>query len=283
MLSRWTAIHSWLVAKARRPGALGRWVASVAAVLVMGSGVLVGPAAAEEAAEPVSLTIQGSTTFHSRLLRPFKRDIEAVSGVQLSVIANKSIWGLMALLEGRADLAMISASLAGEVEALKRIAPSLSVEQLQEFEVSRTRVAFAVHPSNPVRRLPIEKVKAILTGQIVNWKDVGGADLPIRVVATQDGGGTVVAVRSQLLDGAAISAPDAIRLESARHVIAVVQQEAGAIGIAQMSLAQQGGVPDLVTDAVVEQQLSLVTLGPPSAAAKRLIDAARAVVAGDTM
>lgn len=283
MLSRWIANHSWLVVRARRPETPGRWVAGVAAALVVGGGVLVAPAAAEEAAGPVSLTIQGSTTFHSRLLLPFKRDIEAASGVQLSVIANKSIWGLMALLEGRADLAMISASLAGEVEALKRVAPSLPVERLQEFEVSRTRVAFAVHPSNPVRRLPIEKIKAILTGQIVNWKEVGGADLPIRVVATQDGGGTVVAVRSQVLDGATISAPDAIRLESARHVIAVVQQEAGAIGIAQMSLAQQGGVPELVTDAAVEQQLSLVTLGPPSAAAQRLIDAAREVTASDTM
>lgn len=249
----------------------------------LGGGALTGAASAEQAAEPVSLSIQGSTTFHTRLLLPFKRDIEAVSGVRLSVIANKSIWGLMALLEGRTDLAMISASLTGEVEALKRIAPSLPVERLQEFEVSRTRVAFAVHPSNPVRRLPIEQVKAILTGRIVNWKEVGGADLPIRVVATQDGGGTVVAVRSQLLDGAAIGAADTIRLESARHVIAVVQQEPGAIGIAQMSLAQQGGIPELVTDTAVEQQLSLVTLGPPSEAAKRLIDAARAVTAGDTM
>ncbi|MEW5963897.1 MAG: substrate-binding domain-containing protein [Pseudomonadota bacterium] len=254
-----------------------------AAVLMVSA--LVGPwaAVAEEAVEPASLTIQGSTTFHARLLQPFKGDIEAASGVKLSVIANKSIWGLMALLEGRTDLAMISASLAGEIEALKRIAPSLQVERLQEFEVSRTRVAFAVHPGNPVRRLPIETVKAILTGRIVNWSEVGGADLPIRVVATQDGGGTVVAVRSQLLGGAPIGAADAIRLESAKHVVKAVQQEPGAFGIAQMGLAQQGGVPELATDLVVEQPLSIVTLGAPSEAASRLIEAARAVTAGDTM
>jgi phosphate transport system substrate-binding protein len=241
-------------------------------------------AAAEEAvAPPANLSIQGSTTFQSRLLQPFKSDIETAAGVKLSVIANKSIWGLMALLEGRTDLAMISASLAGEIEALKRIAPSLPVERLQEFEISRTRVVFVVHPSNPVRKLPIDKVKAILSGRIVNWSDVGGADLPIRVVATQDGGGTVVAVRSQLLDGAPIGAADTIRLESAKHVVKVVQQESGAFGIAQMSLAQQGGVPELVTDVAVEQQLSLVTLGAPSQAARRLIEAARAVTAGDAM
>jgi hypothetical protein len=66
-------------------------------------------------------------------------------------------------------------------------------------------------------------------------------------------------------------------------VVKVVQQESGAFGIAQMSLAQQGGVPELVTDVAVEQQLSLITLGAPSQAARRLIEAARAVTAGDAM
>ena len=60
-------------------------------------------------AEPVSL--QGSTTFCSRLIEPYRAAIEARAGHRLDVIGNKSIHGLVALLEGRTQLAMISSSL----------------------------------------------------------------------------------------------------------------------------------------------------------------------------
>lgn len=245
----------------------------------------VGPVSAGqvEASMPGEFRIQGSTTFHARLLQPNIGQLEAEAGAKLSVIPNKSIWGLIALLEGRADLAMISASLAGEIEAVRRAVPDLSVDNLQEYEISRTRIVFAIHPSNPVRELDLEKVAAILSGQILNWREVGGPDLPIRVVATQDGGGTVVAVRSQVLGGRPIVAPDAIRLESATHVIKVVEQMPGAIGIAQLGLAQEAGLPELATERAVEQRLSLVTHGPPSAIAQRLIEAARQIAGRSQM
>ena len=67
-------------------------------------------------AEP--LVIQGSTTFNARLLAPYKSAIESMSGVALTVIPNKSANGLIALLEGRADMAMISAPLEKEIASL---------------------------------------------------------------------------------------------------------------------------------------------------------------------
>ena len=66
------------------------------------------------AADPI--TIQGSTTFNRRLMEPHQEEIEAISGQQLTVIPNKSTPGLIALLEGRAQLAMISAPLEAEIE-----------------------------------------------------------------------------------------------------------------------------------------------------------------------
>ena len=65
-----------------------------------------------------TLILQGSSTFNSYLMLPYQHDIEAAAGHTLKVIPNKSSTGLIALLEGRAHLAMISASL--DVLAAKR-------------------------------------------------------------------------------------------------------------------------------------------------------------------
>ena len=59
-----------------------------------------------------TLIVQGSTTFSRRLMEPYKSVIEADSKHELTVIPNKSMPGLIALMEGRAHMAMISASLA---------------------------------------------------------------------------------------------------------------------------------------------------------------------------
>jgi phosphate transport system substrate-binding protein len=255
-----------------RQRAWWRWTAA-AAVLGLGAAV----SAPLDAAEPTVIRLQGSTTFNTRLIEPHRDEIEGRAGVRLSVIPSKSIWGLIALVEKRTDLAMISASLESEFDALQKTAGADAARDLKSVEVARSRVAFAVHPSNPVRRLSSEQVRSILLGENRNWKEVGGADLPIRVVATQDGGGTVAAVRAQLLGGQGITAPEAIRLESAKHVVKVVTQEPGAIAIAQLSLANAAGLAEVETPQPVEQLLCLVMKGEPSAAMVALIDAARSV------
>lgn len=224
-----------------------------------------------------TVTVHGSTTFNSSLLEPYQTQIEQAAGVKLTVVASKSVWGVLALLEGRADIAMISADLAGEVIAARKVVPELAYDRLVNFEVSRTRVAFAIHPDNPRRALKLDAVARILLGQIGNWREVGGPDLAIKVVATQDGGGSVVAVRTQLLGGQPLATTNAIRIESARHVIKIMQQEHGAIGIAQLGLLKAAGLPEIATDAPISQVLNLVTLGPPTPRLQAVLAAARAV------
>jgi phosphate transport system substrate-binding protein len=245
--------------------------------MVLVAAAIAAPWAALQANEPLQLRLQGSTTFHARLVEPYRSRIEELAGVKLHVIPNKSIWGLVSLIERRADLAMISARLDSEMDALRKVAGADAGRDLAAFEIARSRVAFAVHPSNPVRAMTNAQLRAVLLGQVRNWKELGGADLPIRVVATQDGGGTVAAVRAQVLDGQPISSPDAIRLESAKHVVAVASQEPGAIAIAQLSLANERKLPEVVTPTPVEQILCLVTLGKPTPPMTAFIEASRKV------
>lgn len=270
------------------PFSIGRYATrrhrpGTTALARLGAGLIAAGIAVAQAGAAEPLTIQGSTTFFARLLEPNAAEIEQTSGAKLSVIANKSIWGLIALLEKRADMAMISGDLTGEIEVAKKTAPHLPYAELRQFEVARVRVAFPVHPSNPVRSLTMTQLKGILLGNISNWQEVGGADLEIRVVATQDGGGTIVALRAALLDGQPIAARNSIRLESAGHVVRAVTQEAGALGVAQLGLVREMGLPEVATDVSVEQSLSFVTLGQPSSAMKAVIDATHAIAKRELM
>lgn len=229
------------------------------------------------------LHIQGSTTFFDRLLKPNLAEIEKASGTSIDVVPNKSIWGVIALLEGRADLAMISANMQGEIEVARKIAPELPYDKLEAFSIASVPISFPVHPSNPIKSLTNEQMRKILSGTIKRWSEVGGPDIPIRVVATQDGGGTVVAVRSQLLDDGPIRAGGSIRPESARHVVQVVAQEPGAIGIAQHKLAEGAKLPEVTIETPVVQTLTFIARAPLSAKVKAVIDATRAIQERDPL
>ncbi len=231
---------------------------------------------ASVAAEP--LIVQGSTTFNRRIIEPFEAAIEAKSGQEITVIPNRTMLGIIALLEGRAHMAMISAPLETEVARLKKVMPGLDYQRLQSFEIASTRAAFVVNSANPVRKASLEQVKKVLTGEITDWSALGGKSGIIRVAAVGGGGGVITAVEGELLNGKTLSNPNVLYVRTALQLVSVVEQEANVLGVAQLSLAKQRGLPELVTDGTVDQTLSFVTLGNPTPAMQAVIEATRQAV-----
>jgi hypothetical protein len=62
-------------------------------------------------------------------------------------------------------------------------------------------------------------------------------------------------------------------------VVKVVEQEPRALGIAQLGLVREHHLAELTTDQVIEQELSLVTLGEPTSEQLAVINAVRKVAA----
>jgi len=246
-------------------------------------GALVALGCCIAAAEPISadtLVLRGSTTFHSTLIVPYWRDIEAIAGHTLQVIPSKSDLGLIALLDRQADLAMISSPLQSEVDLLRGTRPDLPFDRLHGFLVHRTRVAFAVHPVNPVRSASLTAMRRVLTGEIDNWTRLGGPDLPIEVVTPPEGGGVPLSIELQLLRGQRVAPRHSIVVEFGPELPQVVKQRTGALGLAQLGELQRHKLPELTLNPMVEQQLLLVSLGEPTPAMYAVIDAARRVATG---
>jgi phosphate transport system substrate-binding protein len=223
--------------------------------------------------------VQGSTTFTHQVMEQYQGAIEKAAGAKLTVLPSKSSLGLLALFEQRGDFAMISGPLDNEIGELKTTHPAFAFSRLQTFEVTSTRMAFAVNRDNPLHTITDDKMRQILLGAITNWRDVGGHDLPIRIVMVRGGGGVQAAIEEEFLHGKSIAGANPILVQISSQVIKVTEQLPEALGLSQLSIVANSIAHELKTEHPIVQRLALVTLGDPTPAMRRVIDAARQVMA----
>src|SRR6185436_18178079 len=190
-----------------------------------------------------TLTVQGSSTASTSLLTPNQAVIEALSGQSLKILGIRSDLGLLRLLGRQAEFAVISTTLKQVVASLRINSPDLPYDKLVTFPVSHVRVAFAVNPNNPVRTVDIGSIRRILSGELTNWKQLGGADEPIRVAYVQPGDGVTLAVASELFGGQPFTPANPIRVAFGVQVVRVVEQEPRALGVALLGLTQERQLP----------------------------------------
>ena len=87
--------------------------------------------------------------------------------------------GIQAAIDGTCDIGLSSRALKDEEKAT-----------LTETIVALDGIAIIVNPANPVSELSVEQIAQIYTGEITNWKDVGGDDLEISRIGREAGSGT---------------------------------------------------------------------------------------------
>ena len=131
--------------------------------------------------------------------------------------------GIQAVSEGRCDIGLSSRALKDDEKA----------SGLVETVVALDGIAIVVNPENPVSDLDIDTIAKIYTGEITNWKDVGGNDAEIVLIGREAGSGT--------RDGfeTITDTKDACQyrqeLTSTGDVINTVSQNPDAIGYASLS------------------------------------------------
>ena len=224
-----------------------------------------GPVGAAE------LRVSGAATVGRGIIIPNQAAIEQETGLTLNVIVNGDGNGLKDLYAGRSDIAMIAAPMRASEAALNRATPgSLSIADFQLASVGSVSIHFVVNPANPVKSLTPSQVHDIFTGKITSWKDVGGNDAPIVVVAEVPGQGSRTNVEVTFLGGEPITA-NARTMQALVQVVQVVAQVPTAISYGN-GASITGGV-FVIPDIGIEQPLGLATKGAPSAEALKLIAA----------
>ncbi len=99
-------------------------------------------------------------------------------GSQVTVFGKTAGHGYAQLIDGDANLVMATRKMTDE-ERQRAAAKGI---RMAEKSVMNIGVAIITNPKNPVSALSLDQLRAIYSGGISNWKDVGGTDETIKVL-----------------------------------------------------------------------------------------------------
>lgn len=270
----------------RLPRLSCRRALAVSLMLVPLLGACGKSSAPAETAAGGKLVVTGSSTVAPLVLEIAKRYEAAHPGVRIDVQTGGSSRGVADARSGLADIGMASRALKPEEN------------DLVGTPIALDGVSPILHADNPVETLDEAQVVAIYTGQITNWKDVGGRDAPITVINKAEGRSTLELFLQHFK----------IKTETIRASVVIGDNEQGIKtlagnpdGIAYVSVgsaeyAATHGTPikllpmsgiaasiETVRDGrfPLSRPLNLVTKGPPTGLSEKFIAYARSVAVHD--
>lgn len=172
-----------------------------------------------------SIAISGSTTVLPIMQKVVESYLKLHPGQEISLSASGSGDGIKAIIDGTANLAMSSRELkASELEKAKSKGVALN-----PIVIATDGILPIVNPDNPVTNISKAQLKAIYTGEITNWQDIGGKDESIVVVSRDSSSGTYEAWGELVLDKARVT-PKALLQASSGAVLQFISKNKLAIG-----------------------------------------------------
>lgn len=178
-----------------------------------------------------SITMAGSTSMEKFANALSEAFMTKHSGVTVNAEFIGSSAGIEALLGGSAQIGNASRSLEdSEIQ-------SGAVENV----VAIDGIVVAVDTSNTITNITVEDLKKVFTGEITNWSDLGGENMPIVVVGREAGSGTRGAFEEllEIEDKCAY----ANELDSTGAVMAKVASTKGAIGYVSLDVVDDTIIP----------------------------------------
>ena len=191
-----------------------------------------------------SESTDGSTSMEKVIGALGESFMEENKGVTFTYNPTGSGSGITAVKEGRCDIGLSSRALKDEEKA----------NGLVETVLAYDGIAIVVHPSNPVTDLPLDTIAKIYTGEVTNWKDIGGDDAEIVLIGREAGSGTRDGFET--ITGTKDACQYRQELTSTGDVLTAVSQNPAAIGYASLA-AVKDSVKALSVDGVAPSEATV--------------------------
>ena len=176
-----------------------------------------------DAAITGTVSTDGSTSMEKVIGALSESFMAANGGVTVNYNPTGSGSGITAVQEGTCDIGLSSRALKDEEKAAG----------LKETVLAYDGIAIIVHPDNPVSDLTLEQIAKLYTGEITNWKDVGGNDAEVVLIGREAASGTRDGFES--ITGTKDACQYRQELTSTGDVITAVSQNPDAIGYASLA------------------------------------------------
>jgi phosphate transport system substrate-binding protein len=201
------------------------------AIVFAGCGNKKPDAGCAQAAPGQTIENKGSDTLVNLALAWAELYMQAHPDVSISVTGGGSGTGIAAMINGTVAIANASREMKPEEIA----AAKANGIQPVELTVARDAIAVVVNPSNPVGRLTVKQISDIYTGEIKNWKEVGGEDRPIVLLSRESNSGTYVYFLENVIRGGnsksrLLFSQDTLLMPSSEGISSEIRQNPNAIG-----------------------------------------------------
>ena len=215
----------------------------LALVLALGITAMTGCGSSDT--ESGKVVIAGSTSVQPLSEELATAFMKANSDITIEVQGGGSGQAAVALADGIADIGALSREVKDEEKETI----------VKEYTIAKDGVAVIANSDVTVSNLTLEQIKGIFTGEITNWKEVGGKDEAITVVSREEGSGTRgafteltgVLVKDDAGNETDNTTEDAIVQPSTGAALEAVSSTPGAIGYVSME-----AVDDSVNTLTVE-------------------------------
>ncbi len=177
----------------------------------------------DSAAVTGTVSTDGSTSMEKVIGALGESFMAANEGVEFTYNPTGSGAGITAAQEGRCDIGLSSRALKDEEKA----------GGLKETVLAYDGIAIIVNPENPVNDLTLDQSAKLYTGEITNWKDVGGNDAEVVLIGREAASGTRDGFES--ITGTKDKCQYRQELTSTGDVITAVSQNPDAIGYASLA------------------------------------------------
>ena len=146
--------------------------------LLLCCGLLLMGCSANDGQENTEITVGGSTSVQPLMEEIAEAFYEDGLGM-ITVQGGGSSVGAKGATDGTFDVGMLSRDLKEEEK-----------ENLEGIVIALDGIVIIVNKENEISDITLEQAKKIYTGEITNWKELGGSDGEIAVVSREEGSGT---------------------------------------------------------------------------------------------
>lgn len=174
---------------------------------------------------PKKITVKGSDTMVILFQKWAEVFMKSHPDIIIQVTGGGSGTGISALINGATDICNASRPMKkSEIEKLSERYNTPGVE----IPCAKDGITVYINKGNGVNELSIRQLSDIFSGKVTNWKQVGGADAPIKLYGRENSSGTYVFFQEEVVGGD--YAPSCQTLPGTAAVVNAVIKDVNGIG-----------------------------------------------------